>query len=491
MKVLVASPFAVMPATFETDLEIVQSHLDQDDQVTVLGCDAALPACYPNPPHAVGLCMHCVSRRHAGLRLLSRPVDDRPLIRLQPEDHAEIGRLPREFSDLDALRALTIGDFDLGWGVLSSLVSITRDPMPDVKVHADLIRRLMLGGAAVYRSVQRHIDELMPDRVYVFNGRFSETRAVLRAAHSRKVDCFMQDRGSSFRHYALFKNRLAHDPQYFQDLIREVWAAGDPEERAIMGASFFIESSQGVSHFMQSYVSDQVPAALPPDWDPSRNNVAVYTSSDDEFAGIGDVMINPLYPDQYQGLARIFESLRDDQSLHLYVRMHPNARTMRDTLTRELARLRQSNVTVVAPESPLSTYALMRAADRVLTFGSTTGIEAVYWGKPSILANVSYYDSLGATYNPRSHEETLALLRQPSLPAKDKTGALMFGYFTRVYGLRFRHFQPTGLPGGPFRGVQVRPSPLVRLSTRLVPLLPAAGRLHRQLIEARLTGRLA
>jgi hypothetical protein len=489
MKVLVVSPFAIMNATFETDLEIVQSHVDSGDDVVLLGCRGDLAACDPNPNHDLSLCVRCVSRGGSGLKLLTGPVDVRRLVQPSASDREEIARLPRSFVDLEALRALRIEDFDLGWGVLSSLVSATREAKPDPARYADLIHRMLVSAATVYRSVQRHIDEVTPDRVYIFNGRFAVTRAVLRAAHSRGVDCYMQDRGSSFRHYALFKNRLAHDPAYFQELIRELWEGADPREREIMGASFFIESAQGVSHFWHSYVSAQKADELPPGWDEAKNNVVVYTSSDDEFAAIGDVMTNPVYRDQYDGLVRIAKAVQSTPSTHVYVRVHPNAHTMRDSFVAEVKALHSQNVTVIEPTSPVSTYALMRRATRVLTFGSTTGIEAVYWGKPSILAGVSYYDGLGGTYNAKSHDDVMALLTQPNLAPKDQQAALMFGYFTRAYGIRFRYFQPNGLPGGPFRGVALRPTPVARVAARALetPLLKPLGKVHLRMMDRKLS----
>ncbi len=70
------------------------------------------------------------------------------------------------------------------------------------------------------------------------------------------------------------------------------------------------------------------------------------------------------------------------------------------------------------PESSISTYAMMKHCDRVVSFGSTAGLEAAYWGKPSILAGTSFYRNLGATYNPRTHEDLVALIMAERLPPK-------------------------------------------------------------------------
>ena len=70
----------------------------------------------------------------------------------------------------------------------------------------------------------------------------------------------------------------------------------------------------------------------------------------------------------------------------------------------------------------------MDIADKVVVMGSTMGVEGCYWGKPVINLRKSWYDNLDACYIPKSREEFVRLLVE-NIPAKNKEGALKYGFF--------------------------------------------------------------
>ena len=96
--------------------------------------------------------------------------------------------------------------------------------------------------------------------------------------------------------------------------------------------------------------------------------------------------------------------------MNLFVRVHPRSAKMPEIGAKRLLELRVPNLTVIPADSPISTYAMMRKATRVVSFGSTTGLEATYWGIPSILGYRSYFDKLGAVHIPKSHDEMMQLI---------------------------------------------------------------------------------
>jgi hypothetical protein len=112
----------------------------------------------------------------------------------------------------------------------------------------------------------------------------------------------------------------------------------------------------------------------------------------------------------------------------------------------------------------------MRGADAVLTFGSTTGIESVYWGTPSILAGRCYYAHLDGTYNPDSHEELVDLIRS-RLEPKSVEPALMYGYYQMTAGEPYRYFRAEGMYRGRFKGRRVRPGPFARAGVLLADVI--------------------
>ena len=72
---------------------------------------------------------------------------------------------------------------------------------------------------------------------------------------------------------------------------------------------------------------------------------------------------------------------------------------------------------------------MMREAYRVITFGSTTGIEATYMGKPVIALCVNWFSGLDISYNPKSVLETQLLILTEDLKPKPQSEAIKFGYF--------------------------------------------------------------
>jgi hypothetical protein len=245
---------------------------------------------------------------------------------------------------------------------------------------------------------------------------------------------------------------MPHDLEVYQRSMEKLWNQADPEEREAVGASLFEEKAKGIERQWYSYVTEQKKGQLPDGWDPACRNIAVFMSSEFEYAAVGPEWLNKLYKDQNEGLERIVASLEAaDAPAHLYIRMHPHMRGIHNAnLTRTRA-IRSPKATVIPPESPISSYALLWACDKVLTFGSTVGIEAVYWGKPSVIAGPSYYHHLGATYNPADHEELIALLLAELKP-KSKEAALKYGYHELRKGIEHVHYKAESPFKGTFKG---------------------------------------
>ena len=85
------------------------------------------------------------------------------------------------------------------------------------------------------------------------------------------------------------------------------------------------------------------------------------------------------FPSQIEGIKSIVEHYKHDKTKHFTLRVHPNLKKVSYKYHLDLYNLNYSNLTVVRSNSPISTYALMDAASKIIVFGSTTGIESVYW----------------------------------------------------------------------------------------------------------------
>ncbi len=456
-RLLFFSPWARYSPHFETDLELMQRHLDAGDEVHFIGCNAELPACDRNPAHFLVRCTVCRGKREAGLSMLSKQVVRIPLFALTDTDRRELTSLRTSFRNIEELKAFRVEEFDIGYAVLSTMVSFVRDPNPLAAGNEACLRNLLIASFAVYRSFQRLLNGGSYDRIYIFNGRFAITRAVLRACQSRGVECVTHERGHSLDHFSLFNNTTTHDLEHIEQAIRTCWeSARDAEARNRIGARFYEDRAVGKMQAWYSFTAHQDDTRLPKDFSRDRRNVVVFNSSEDEFAAIGDTWINPLYRSQQEGLQRIVADLAEFEDVHIYLRVHPNLRGIDNQQTQTLAQLDAPNLTIIPAESPVGSYALLRAACAVISFGSTMGIEAVFWGVPSILAGQSLYRGLGGVLTPKTHEELVGLFRGPLHPGP-KEPALMYGYYMNTFGTPYRYYKSAGVFDGRFKGRRVRP----------------------------------
>jgi hypothetical protein len=456
-RVLGVLPWARYTPHLETDLELFEEHLERGDEVDVLCCRADLPACDRNPRHLLGRCRMCVGRLDAALRLLSRPVRRFPIVDPSAKDSRELAALRREFATEEELKAFRVDGFDLGYGVLSSMISFLRDPDPVSAANRPWLSNLLVSALAVHRSVRHRLAAEHYDRVYVYNGRFAITRAVLRACTSAGVECFTHERGSDHSRYSLHHNTTIHDPGAMYRAIHEAWEAErDNKRRQAIGAKFYEERAGGREQAWISYVKDQRVDLLPKGFDPEGRNIVIFNSSEDEFAAIGDAWRNPLYETQNDGIVHLAGALADHPEIRLWLRVHPNLRGVENRQTREIEAFSFPNLTKIAADSPVGSYALLRSAWKVATFGSTMGIEATFWRRPSVLLGPSLYRELGATFNPVTLEEAIDLLVR-DLEPKPLEPALRYGFYQKTFGRPFRHYRPQGVFRGTFRGKRVRP----------------------------------
>ncbi len=477
-RTLVFLPYGSTPH-LETTLEICQRLSEAGHEVLAIRCGAEMLACDLNPEHDLPTCLQCMGRTDAGLARLNPPPRLLPLLDLGAADRAELARVPGPHLAEEDLRGWKIDGFDIGYGVLSSLVTMRGRPELSPARDAYLIRHLARSALAVYRSVRRAIREHRVGSVHVFNGRFAPCRAVLRAAEAEGIPYYTHERGSSVSTFMVRRNAMPHSLDYNRASMRAAWETADPGERAEAARLFYEERRNRIPRKWKSFVTGQERGALPSTWGEAAHHVVIFCSSEDEFVAIGDEWANPIFADQTDGLRRVSEAIgRAGPGVVLHVRVHPNQAGRRGgALARWMAEPHPPNVHVIPPEDPSDSYALLDGADTVVTFGSTIGPEAAYSGKPVVLLARGTYRDLGCTYNPADERETISCLLHP-LDPKPRTGAEIFGHYFARFGTPFRDFTPDGFFGGHFRGSTIEPhgarAALIRLLER-----PSFWRLRR------------
>jgi hypothetical protein len=463
-RVLVFAPLAYSTPHFETDLEIAQRHLDLGDDVDLALCDGELPACQLNPLREAKRCAACVSRNLQGAAQLSRQVRTLHLPGLlTADDLARLETLPGVFANQAALRAYCFDGFDAGMATLSSIIDFVRSDHVDTVKYAGVIHDLLVGAVQSHLSVLRALERTAYDRVYIYNGRWSMVRSAVRACEKLGVPYYTHERGADFRRFALFKDTLPHDMADFRRQTCVAWEnAKDSPEAPAAGHEFYTGRRQRVEKVWFSFTKEQEIGRLPADWAESERRFVVFTSSEFEFAAISAENSGRIYQSQTQGTARLAELLeRLLPGARLWVRIHPNDHGEVTEKIWRAATAGRANVTLVGAGEKVDSYAMLDGAERVISFGSTIGIEATYWGRVSIVLNESFYTGLGAVYEPGDEAELIDLLLRADVAPVPRETTLRFGYYSVMQGEIFRHFETDAISDyefkSPFRGRCLKP----------------------------------
>jgi len=489
-RILVYAPIAYWTPHFETDLEIAQRHLDLGDEVELVLCDGELSFCQCNPMHDTKSCLQCISRSLQGAEQLSKKPPTLALLSfLTPEDHAKIAQLPAQFANTAQLKRYSFESFDAGMATVSSIIDFLRNPVFNTAVYAADIRRSLVSAVSSYLAFLRILSVKSYDRVYIFNGRWSMVRSVVRACEQKKVEYYTHERAADVRKFSLYQNCLPHDMAYYRKQVRLAWERNHLHpDFSRVGASFFDDRRARVERTWFSFVKTQEAGCLPSDWNRECRRMLFCTSSEFEFAAIDEGTLGRVYPSQLVAAARIARLLaKADPNIHLWIRIHPNDNT--PETARDWTKLSQKlrNVTVVLPDSKVDSYAMIEGAERVLTFGSTIGLEASYWGKPSICAEHSFYGDMDAQYEAHSEEELMALLLRPELQAKPRDNAIAVGFYLNTFGEPFKYFETDTISDleykSTFRGKAIKPD-IMEAHRQMIAMLDR-GELRRAAIISR------
>lgn len=449
MKILIYMPFAAWIPHLGTDLEIAAKHLDAGDEVHIIQCSGDLSSCEPNPSHTKLRCVACRYQRDKGLSLINLPDQKRHELALN--NFHRCLDLP-DFHSIEELKSFEINNVDIGMAVASTLISRTRDSNPNVSNFEKYIHENILMSNSIYNAIKYHLQQIEPDIFYLFNGRFAAIRPALRAAQDIGIKTFVHERTGVSQKYILSEDTYPHDIEDQKNMINNFWDNGQPNhEKEEIAKQWFEDRRNGNDQGWYSYTKSQKRMKIPDDFDVSKRNVSIYISSEDEFAAI-DGWLNPIYKSQTDAINTILNA-DTDENIRFYLRIHPNLRGLDNTQTRELSKLKGKNLTVIPADSKIDSYELMSASEKVITFGSTMGIESVYWGKPSILAGRSIYEDLGGCYIPKDHEELIDLINSHLNPLSN-LGALKYGYF-QTEGIPYIYYNPDSLFKGKFKGIDL------------------------------------
>lgn len=398
-------------------------------------CGGATDICAANTRSNKGICKVCKFWSSVDAGLLNKSIN---IIRVQdymPKNHIE---RCFNYQIADELRQLEYKHARIGLGVLSSYIDITRNHKPLISVESKrYFDHCLSKECDLTDAFYSMLDDIKPDTIYLYNGRFMEYRPLFDIAIHLNIPLVAMEvipgRNEGEFYKVITNNCLPQDIRAWAKSAEEAWtnSTKSPEERKKIAISFYENRRNKKPSGDRIYIKDQQKGKLPSGWDNSKRNIAIFNSSEDEYAALGgDFDELPLFPNQKEALKYIFESFKDNDDYHFYLRVHPNLSKVKYKYHTDLLSFDKEykNVTVIPGSDNVDTYAIMDSSEKVIVFNSTMGIESVYWGKPVILLNPSFYYFADVAHIPSTPTELLKLI-QSDLKPKFNDYVYKYGYY--------------------------------------------------------------
>lgn len=441
MKILIFA--GVSPNTFVYMMDEAELYYRLGHEVYFVYCDPQAEICWENMKRNPMKCKLCSCYTTRMRKKLSEGIHQISLCSVLTEKiKVEAKNFHPQYKSLSEIKALKYNDVSVGMSSLSNYISHTRNCNPKLDgVFRAYFDELLRSTVRRTLMVDRIITDVQPDKVLLFNGRANDARPEWEISQLHNIPFVSCESICVFRHKYLkryFCGNIPHSIILNTEMIYNTWSQSVlPEaEKEHIGNMFFIQRKTGTYAGDKNYIANQNKAKLPDNWDEGYRNIVIFNSSEDEFAAVGDEYDKArLFPTQLDAIVNIAEFLKNNPKVRVYLRIHPNLTNVPYKYHTDLLKLGEKypNMTVIPGGSSLSTYALIDRADVVVVWGSTTGAEAVYHGKPVILLGGAVYRELGITYNPENEEELHRLLLQSVLPPKDRTNAIKMGFYYLQY----------------------------------------------------------
>lgn len=433
MKILLYHSSSFLNPHFGLLLDEAEKYLRNGDEVYFATCSGAASMCISNILADKSICKVCKMEINRFLNQLSKGVH-----KIDMGKYVDTKRSAVKFryNSIDELKRLKYKDAQIGYAVMSYYITLTRNLEPAMnEAFTRYIDKALQSAVLLTDAFIQILDEVKPDRVLLFNGRFFENRPILECSLAKGCETYCCEVvggfGEEFKK-TTFLNVMPHNVEYNINLVKKRWedTSVPMAEKMRIGKSFYENRRGGKPAGDKIYIKNQKAGQLPTDWDGNKRNFAIFNSSEDEYASIGGEFDRlKFFSNQMEGIKKVLTLCQDDENIHVFLRIHPNLTGIKYRYHQDLYKLPEEfpNVTVIPADAKISTYALMDSVEKVIVFGSTMGLEATYWEKPVLLLGASYYTPLDMCYKPGSMEELKHLLLGELQP-KGKQMAIEFGY---------------------------------------------------------------
>ena len=348
--------------------------------------------------------------------------------------------------DFNRLKKYEYDSINLGVGAVSTYVSLLGNDNPIITWRLVKLKKILFEAAYAFELTKKIISDQNPNLVITFNGRNNIDNAILKACKIHNIPVKVHERGATYEKYELFEPPLHSYTNVYKRMI-DYWNESNLSEnkKKEIATDFFTKIRNGVSIGWESFSShfdDELNFNIN-----NKKVITYFVGSDDELVCVelDEIDKQPLFETQKEAVRFLMDLISIKNDTELIIRVHPNISNKSKEQKEYWNNLKGKNVTLIKSDSKVNSYLLIEKSFCILTYGSTVGIEASFWNKPSILLGLSYYRSLNCTYSPSNLIELTDLLNSDNLLPFDNSNSYIYGYYFNSFGKNYEYYSPKNL----------------------------------------------
>ena len=443
-KYIIYIPTGLYTPEFEIMLSRAQLFIDQKKDVEIVTCggggiNGEIYATSKNIFSQISIDKACRYKREIGFGMLKGKfkLTYTPKLKNYRDKYKNL-----KFNNRKKINKLFVEGVDIGSAALSSYINITRDGDLDGLLVKKTIIDLFNTSLNLYYFFKKKLNK--NHHIFLFNGRNNEYRPLFRLATKNKIKVsvleFSGD-GESSKGIRDFKNRMSIDPYTIKEEVNRHWKKSTKKNKCDH-YFLYIKAGRNIGT-KASYILKQKKNLLPDEWDNKKRNIVYFTSSQDEYLALGGIFDKTIYKNMNVSIYKIIKSLKkeDNKKINFWIRCHPNLSKVFWKYNSEIFKLHdpKNRVFVVKPSSLVSSYSMLENCEKIINYASRTGIEAVYWKKPSIVLGRVQFDQLGGTYNPKNHKENMKWIIDKNLKPKSMLAPIKYASFWVEGGFKYKY----------------------------------------------------
>lgn len=322
------------------------------------------------------------------------------------KDYLAVMKQLRHLSHINDLERLNSQKAFLGSALANLIASETRDEFCDLKRNRLKLWVAVLTYFRIYFLTLQFIQREKPGLVYIYNGRFLYERAISDALRNFPSieTCYFE----TIRNRVVSTSHGFHNRILMQEEMLKFGRQFSKQEIIDIGFKYYSDLRSKRNTFVRNGKDQSIKL---------REYICFFTSSDDEYVGFWDTRVEH-FGNQIEAIKTLSECAKE-LDIKVIIRLHPNLLSKPGSVQERWKKsLNHLSLQYYEAEHPISSQFLIENSLGVVTYGSTIGLEAVAYLKPSLTLVDSIYDLLGCVSKATTKKDILEWLQTLRLTEK-------------------------------------------------------------------------